>query len=207
MTQAGTVYNEEFLKKDLAKVFSTQIFDEVNRELAPSEENPGTFDVTVIVKEKSTNSVALGGGIDTGLGAFGSISLREDNFLGKAQKVSLSGILGSGILLSDASIKNHMNYQVELSFFEPYFINADNSLMSKIYYREMGSWNVPLAIERRIGANIGVEHKVKGYDKLYTSFTLGAEHINLKEGDFNRVESLYKQHGLNISERAKQLSD
>ena len=207
MTQPGTVYNEEFLKKDLAKVFSTQIFDEVNRDLTPSEENPGTFDVTVVVKEKSTNSIALGGGIDTGLGAFGSISLREDNFLGKAQKVSLSGILGSGILLSDASIKNHMNYQVELSFFEPYFINADNSLMSKIYYREMGSWNIPLAIERRIGANIGVEHKVRDFDHLYTNFTLGAEHISLKEGDFNRIESLYKQHGLNISERAKQLSD
>jgi len=207
MTQPGSVYNEEYLKKDLAKVFSTQIFDEVNRNITPSSKNDGTYDVTVIVVEKTTNSVALGGGIDTGLGAFGSVSLRDDNFLGKAQKVSLSGIIGSGVLLSDASISNHMNYQVELSFFEPHFINADNSLMSKIYFREMGSWTVPLAIERRIGANIGIEHKVKGYDHLTTNFVLGAEHVNMKEGDFNKISSLYNKYNLNIADRAKQLSD
>ncbi|MBE7710721.1 MAG: hypothetical protein E7Z92_01130 [Cyanobacteria bacterium SIG31] len=205
ITQAGSVYNEEVLKKDLAKVFSTQIFDEVDRDIQPSTEKEGTYDISVIVKEKSTNSIAFGGGIDTGLGAFGSISLREDNFLGKGQKVALSGILGSGILLSDASIKNHMNYQAELSFFEPYFLNADNSLMSKIYFREMGSWTVPLAIERRIGASVGVEHKIKGNDKLATSFTAGIEHIDLKEGDYNKISELYKINNLNIADRARQL--
>ena len=207
MTQPGSIYNEEFLKKDLAKIFSTQIFDEVNRNITPSENDDGTFNVTVVVKEKSTNSLALGGGIDTGLGAFGSVSLKEENFLGKAQKVSLTGILGSGILLSDASIKNHMNYHVELSFFEPHFINADNSLMSKLYYREMGSWSVPLAIERRIGANIGVEHQVKDIEKLSTSFHAGIEHVNMREGDFHKISQLYNQNGLNIARRAKQLDD
>ena len=207
LTQAGTVYNEEYLKKDLAKVFSTQIFEEVNREINPSQENEGSFDVTIVVKEKSTNSIAFGGGIDTGLGAFGSISLREDNFLGKAQKLSLTGILGSGILLSDASIKNHMNYQAELSFYEPYFLNADNSLMSKLYFAEMGSWNVPLAVEQRIGLKAGIEHKIEGYEHLRTSFSVGVENINLKEGDFNSISSLYNKHNLDISNRAKQLSD
>ena len=74
LTQTGTVYNEEYLRKDLAKIFSTQIFEEVNRDIKPSEENIGTYDVIVLVKEKSTNSVGLGGGIDTGLGAFGSLT-------------------------------------------------------------------------------------------------------------------------------------
>ncbi len=207
MTQPGTVYNEEYLKKDLAKVFSTQIFDEVNREITPSPANDGHYDVTVVVKEKATNSLAFGGGIDTGLGAFGSVSIREDNFLGKAQKVSLSGILGSGILLSDSSIKNHMNYHVELGFVEPHFLNADNSLMSKIYYREMGSFQVPLAVERRIGANVGIEHKIQGYDNLKADFLLGAEHINLKEGDFNRISHLYNKYNLDIKDRARQLHD
>lgn len=206
MTQSGTVYNEEYLRKDLAKVFSTQIFDEVNRDIKPSEENIGTYDITVIVKEKSTNSIGFGGGIDTGLGAFGSISLKEDNFLGRAQKLSLSGIIGSGILLNDASIKNHMNYQAELSFFEPYFLNADNSLMAKLYFREMGSWNVPLAIEQRIGFRTGIEHKVKDYENLTTSFSAGIEHIDLKEGDYNKISQLFARHGMNISERAKQLT-
>ena len=206
ITQPGSVYNEEFLKKDLAKVFSTQIFDEVNRDIKPSEENEGTYDVTIVVREKTTNSIGFGGGIDTGLGAFGSISLREDNFMGKAQKLSLSGILGSGILLNDASIKNRMNYQAELNFFEPHFLNADNSLMAKLYFREMGSWNIPLAIEQRVGLRAGVEHKVQGYENLTTSFTTGIEHIDLKEGDYNKISQLFNKHGLDISERAKQLT-
>ena len=206
MTQPGTVYNEEFLRKDLSKVFSTQIFEEVNREIMPSEDNNGTYDITVVVKEKVTNSVGIGGGIDTGLGAFGSLTLKEDNFLGRAQKLSLSGIIGSGILLNDASIKNHMNYQAELNFFEPHFINADNSLMAKLYFREMGSWNIPLAIEQRIGFKTGVEHKVKDSEHLTTSFSAGVEHIDLKEGDFNKISQLYALNHLNISERAKQLT-
>ena len=207
MTEVGSVYNEEYLKKDLARIFSTQIFEEVNREITPSANNNGHYDVTVVVKEKVNNSIAFGGGIDTGLGAFGSVSLRDDNFLGKAQKVSLSGILGSGILLSDSSIKNHMNYHVELGFVEPHFLNADNSLMSKIYYREMGSFQVPLAIERRIGANVGIEHKIHGNDNLKADFLLGAEHVNLKEGDFNRISKLYDKYNLDIRDRARQLND
>lgn len=205
LTAPGSVYNEECLRKDLAKVFSTQIFENVDRNITPSETIEDAYDVTVIVKEKSSNSVALGGGIDTGLGAFGSVNIKEDNFLGKGQRVSLGGILGSGILLSDASIKNHMNYQVELGFFEPYFLNADNSLSGKIFYRELGSFQVPLAIEKRIGAHLGVEHKIQGYKNLSTSFTTGIEHISLKEGDYNRISQLYNLHNISISERAKQL--
>lgn len=206
LTEVGSVYNEELLKKDLSKVFSTQIFQEVNREVSLSDEKEGTYDITIIVKEKSTNSIGLGGGIDTGLGAFGSMTLKEDNFLGRGQKLSLSGIIGSGILLNDASIKNHMNYQAELSFFEPHFINADNSLMAKLYFREMGSWNIPLAIEQRIGFKTGIEHKIKGHDNLSTSFSAGVEHIDLKEGDFSKISKLYNLHNLNIENRAKSLT-
>ena len=205
MTQPETVYNEEYLKKDLSKIYATQIFETVDRTITPCSDN-GRYDVTVNVKEKVTNSVALGGGIDTGLGLFGSLGISDDNFLGRAQKVSLSGIIGSGILLSDASIKNYMNYQAELSFFEPYFLNADNSLMAKLYFKEMGSWNIPLAIEQRIGFKTGVEHKVEGYENLTTSFTAGIEHIYLKEGDYNRISQLYAEKHLNIADRANQLT-
>lgn len=206
MTQPGTVYNENYLKEDLARVYSTKIFKEVNREIYPSDTVEGEYNVKVVVKEDSSNNLAVGGGIDNALGAFGSISYNENNFLGKGQRVTLSGILGSGILLSDASIKNRMNYQLELSFFEPHFLNADNSLMSKLYYRDLGSWQIPLAIERRFGINAGVEHKVRGYDNLTTNFTAGIEHISLSEGDFNKISALYAKNNLDIAQRAKQLT-
>ncbi len=205
MTQPGTVYNENYLKDDLSRVYSTRIFKEVNREIYPSE-TEGAYNVKVVVEEDSPNSLALGGGIDNGLGAFGSLSYTENNFLGRGQRLSLSGILGSGILLSDASIKNRMNYQLELSFFEPYFLNADNSLLSKLYYRDFGSWQVPLAIERRFGLNTTVEHKVRGYDNLTTSFSAGFENISLSEGDYGKISQMYALRNLNIANRAKELT-
>lgn len=205
MTQSGTVYNENYLKEDLARIYSTKIFKEVNREIYPSETNEGKYNVSVVVDEDSSNSVSVGGGIDNGLGAFGSLTISENNFLGRGQKLSASGILGSGILLSDASIKNRMNYQFELNFFEPYFLNADNSLTGKLYYRDLGSWQVPLAIERRFGVNAGVEHKVHGTN-LSTTFNAGIEHISLSEGDHEKIAQMYALRNLNIADRAKELT-
>ena len=205
VTHAGSVYNEELLKKDLANIFSTQIFEDVNREITPSENNDGTYDITVKVKEKHTDSISIGGGLDTGLGVFGSLALRDNNFRGKAQQVSLSGVVGSGILLNDASIKNRMNYQVELSFFEPYFLNADTSLQSKLYYRELGSYQIPLAIEQRIGLYNEIQHKIKDNEHLKTTFGLGAEYIHLKEGDFNKIAQMYAKNNLDIAGRKEQL--
>ena len=205
MMQPGSVYNENYLKEDLSRIYSTKIFKEVDREIIPVDD-AGGYDVKVIVKEDSPNSLAIGGGIDNALGAFGSVSYSENNFLGRGQRLTISGILGSGILLSDASIKNRMNYQLELNFFEPHFLNADNSLMGKLYYRDLGSWQVPLAIERRFGLNAGIEHKVRGYNNLTTTFNAGVEHISLSEGDYNKISQMYALRNLNIAERAKQLT-
>lgn len=205
LTQAGTVYNEEYLKRDIANLYSTNIFEKVDQNIYPSPEVEGAYDVKITVKEASPNSISFGGGIDNALGGFGSLTYKENNFLGRGQTLSLSGLLGSGILLSDASIKNRMNYQLELNFFEPYFLNADNSLTSKLYFRELGSYQVPLAIERRIGLNAGVEHKVRNHNNLTTNFSAGVEHIHLKEGDFSKISELYHIRGLDIRERSKEL--
>lgn len=206
MTQPGTVYNENYLKEDLGRIYSTKIFKEVDRQICPSDTVEGEYNVKVVVKEDTSNSLAIGGGIDNGLGAFGSLTVSENNFLGRGQKLSATGILGSGILLSDASIKNRMNYQFELNFFEPQFLNADNSLMSKLYYRDMGSWQVPLAIERRFGISAGVEHKFRNVEGVTADFTTGIEHISMSEGDFNKISQMYALRGLDISQRAKQLT-
>lgn len=206
LTLPGTVYNEEYLKRDITKLYSTNIFEKVDRNIYPSPEVDGAYDIKITVKESPPNSLTIGGGIDNALGGFGSVTYSENNFLGRGQKLSLSGILGSGVLLSDASIKNRMNYQLELNFFEPYFLNADNSLAGKLYFRELGSYQIPLAIERRVGLMSEINHKIKGYDNLSTSFSTGIEHIHLKEGDFNKISKQYNIRGLDIKERSKELT-
>lgn len=205
MTEPDTVYNENIIKQDLVRLYSTQAFKDVNRTIEVSQDDPDKFDITIELKEQRTAAISLGGGLDSATGAFGSVGISDNNFRGMNQRVSLTGLVGSGILMSDSSIKSHMNYQAELSFFEPHFLNADNSLMSKIYYRDLGSYQIPLAIERRIGIESTVAHKLKINPHMTTTFTTGIEHIHLSEGDAGNIANLYNKYGLNIADRAKQL--
>ena len=205
MTETGNVYNENQVKQDLVRLYSTQAFKDVNRTIEVSEDDPDMFDVTIELKEQRTASVSIGGGLDSATGAFGSVGISDNNFRGMNQRVSLTGMVGSGILMSDSSIKNHMNYQAELSFFEPHFLNADNSLMSRVYFRDLGSYQIPLALERRIGIEGTIAHKLRYNRNLSTTLTTGLEYIKLQEGDANSIAGLYQAHGLNIADRAKQL--
>lgn len=205
MSEPGSVYNENIVKQDLVRLYSTQAFKDVNRTIEVSEDDPEKYDLTIELKEQRTASISIGGGIDSATGAFGSVGISDNNFRGRNQRISLSGIVGSGILMSDASIKNHMNYQGELSFFEPHFLNSDNSLMSKIYYRDLGSYQIPLALERRIGVEATIAHRLRTNPRMSTTLTTGVEHIHLSEGDAASIRRLYAAKGLNIADRAKEL--
>ena len=193
MTEPGMVYNEELIKQDLVRLYSTQAFKDVNREITPSEDYPGKYDVTIVVSEQRTAALSIGGGLDSATGIFGSLSISDNNFRGLNQRVGLSGMVGSGIMMSDSSILNRMNFQAELSFFEPHFLNADNSLLSKVYFRDYGSYQVPLAIETRVGFESTVSHKLKYNPNLSATFTAGVENISLSEGDYSQIKHLYSK--------------
>ena len=205
MTEPGTVYNENQMKQDLVRLYSTQAFKDVNRTIEASPDDPDKFDVTIELKEQRTASVSVGGGLDSATGVFGSLGISDNNFRGLNQRISLSGMVGSGVLMSDSSILRNINYQAEISFFEPHFLNADNSLMSKLYYRDLGSYQIPLAMERRIGLEATVAHRIKANKHLSSTWTVGGEYIHLSEGDRGKIEGLYNSHGVDISERAKEL--
>lgn len=205
MSEPGTVYNEEIVKQDLVRLYSTQAFKDVNRTIEVSEDDPDKYDLTIELKEQRTASISIGGGIDSATGAFGSVGISDNNFRGRNQRISLSGLVGSGILMSDASIKEHMNYQGELSFFEPHFLNSDNSLMSKIYYRDLGSYQIPLALERRIGVEATIAHRLVANPRMSSTFTTGVEHIHLSEGDYYHIKRLYQRKGINLAAREDEL--
>lgn len=204
LSEPGMIYNENLLKEDLVRLYATQAFKDVTREIEPTEE-PDKYDITINIEEQRTASVSIGGGIDSVTGVFGSVGIADNNFLGRNERLSLNGIVGTGVILNDASIKRRMNLQAELSYFKPYFYNADTSLMSKIFYRDFGSYQVPLAIERRIGAETTVAHRMKSNKHVTSTFSLGIENINVSEGDANKISSLYSKYNIPISERAKQL--
>lgn len=205
LVEPGMVYNENQVKEDLVRLYATQAFKDVTREIEPCPEDPDTYNITINVQEQRTASISVGGGLDSVTGVFGSLGIADNNFRGRNQRVSLNGLVGSGVILNDASIQRRMNMQFELSFFEPHFLNADASLMSKLFFRDFGSYQVPLAIERRIGGEATVAHRFKKNKNLTSTFSLGVEHIDLREGDFDKIAGLFNRYNVPISERANQL--
>lgn len=206
LTKAGGVYNEELLKKDIVRIYATQLFDDIERTIEPSPDKEGQYIVKIKVKESSSDNITIGGGVDSALGVFGSVGINNKNFLGRGQFLGISGMLGSGILLSDSSIKNRVNYNIELNFREPYFLNENNSLAAKMYFRGLGSYQVPLAVEKRLGINGTITRKISKYDNLKASLGLGIEHIHLSEGDRDKIQSMYHMRNISFSERSKQLT-
>lgn len=205
LTEPGMVYNENQIKEDLVRLYSTQAFKDVNRSIDVCPDDPDKYDVTIMITEQRTASISLGGGLDSSTGVFGSLGISDNNFRGLNQRVSLSGLVGSGVIMSDTTVKNHMNFQAELSFFQPYFLNADTSLLSKIFFRDFGSYNVPLAVEDRIGIEASMSHRMKSNPNLSTTFAVGVENIDVREGDKDRIVGMYRAKNINIAERAKQL--
>ncbi|MCM1264576.1 MAG: BamA/TamA family outer membrane protein [Candidatus Gastranaerophilales bacterium] len=205
LTEPGMVYNENQIKEDLVRLYSTQAFKDVNRSIDVCADDPDRYDVTIMITEQRTASISMGGGLDSSTGVFGSLGISDNNFRGLNQRVSLSGLVGSGVIMSDTTVKNHMNFQAELSFFQPYFLNADTSLMSKIFFRDFGSYNVPLAVEDRIGIEASLSHRMKYNPQLSTTLAVGVENIDVREGDRSRIVNMYRAKHVPISERAKQL--
>lgn len=205
LTEPGMVYNENQIKEDLVRLYSTQAFKDVNRSIDACPDDPDKYDVTIVITEQRTASISLGGGLDSSTGVFGSLGISDNNFRGLNQRVSLSGLVGTGVIMSDTTVKNHMNFQAELSFFQPYFLNADTSLTSKIFFRDFGSYNVPLAVEDRIGAEATISHRMKYNPQMLTTFSVGVENIDVREGDKSRIRNMYRAKNVPISERAKQL--
>ena len=196
---------ENTLKEDLMRLYSTQAFKDVNRSIERCADNPNLYDVTIILEEQRTGTISLGGGVDTATGLFGQAGFVENNFLGNGQRVGINFMAGTGVIMSDSSTIDHANLQAEVSFFEPRLRGTDNALLVKAFVRDFGSYQVPLAIEQRYGAEVVLSRPFKTYKNLMGSIKLGGEYIKVKEGDFNKISQLYEQHNIPISERSKQL--
>lgn len=205
LTSSGSIYNENILKQDLARVYGTQAFSDVRRTIVPSTENPEKYNLSIEVDEKRTGSISLGGGIDTGTGLFGTIGYNERNFRGRGQKLSANLMTGSGQITSDKDTTRRANVQFEVNFTEPRLRGTLNTLDVGVFARDFASFHVPLAIEQRIGTELQLSRPVKDIPNLAAGFGLGLESIKIKEGDYTQISSYFAKKGYDISNRSKQL--
>ena len=202
--QPGSVYNENTMRSDILRLMGTQAFKDVQRELK-QDERTGLYDVYIALEEQRTGRISLGVGIDSASGFFGSVGFGENNFRGLGQKLNLNLLAGTGILMNDSSVINKANLQGEISFLEPMFKRENQSLAIRGFARYYGSYQVPLAIEKRFGAEATISRKFITYKNLSGSLGFGVESVNLSEGDEGTIRNKYLSHGVPWALREKEL--
>ncbi|MBQ8636253.1 BamA/TamA family outer membrane protein [bacterium] len=204
--QPGSVYNENTMRSDILRLMGTQAFKDVQRELT-QDETTGLYDVKIALEEQRTGKISLGVGIDSASGFFGSVGFGENNFRGLGQKLNLNLLAGTGILMNDSSVVEKANFQGELSFLEPMFKRENQSLALRGFARYYGSYQVPLAIEKRFGAEATIARKFTAFKNLSGSIGFGVESVDIKEGDGTAARIKYAQRGVDWSNRSKELDD
>ena len=205
LSKPGEIYNENQIKADLTRLYGTQAFKDVTRSIQKTNSDSDLYDITINVEEQRTGTLSVGGGVDTATGLFATLGFAENNFRGLGQRVSLNVMTGTGIMLNDRSMIDRANIQSELSFYEPRLKGSENSLLSKVFYRDFASYQVPLAIERRLGWENTLSKPLNRTKTLRGQISLGIENIDVREGDADEVARRFASHNIPISERAKQL--
>jgi len=179
----GDVYNEETMGNDLKRLFAIQAFDDVRRVISPSADNPDHYDIVVEVDEKRSGAFSLGGGIDTVTGFFGSAGYNDPNFLGRGENFNIQFGVGSGVIGRDNRTQaDARSYQFDIGYSTPYFMGGDNALGINAFGRDVGSFNIPLALERRLGGGVNISRAIEKYDNVSASLGLKVENVNIREG-------------------------
>ena len=199
VTKEGDIYNEKTLGEDLKRIFSTQAFSDVRRVLTASPDNPDKYNLTVEVDEKRTGAISLGGGLDTATGLFGSVGYNDPNFKGRGQNFSSVLAVGSGVLFRNTDTQaSARSYQFDVGWSDPSFMQTNNSLSTNLYGRDLASFNVPLGIERRIGAEVAWGKPLENH--RHTSFGLSLRGENVHLRDYADSSDL-KEWGIDQDER------
>ena len=101
----GDVFNRNLAQRDLQRVFSLGLFEDVRLSFNPGTD-PREVIVNVDVVEGNTGSVAAGAGISSTSGLFGTISYQEKNIGGNNQTLGTEFQLGQRELLFDVNFSD-----------------------------------------------------------------------------------------------------
>lgn len=129
----GSWFDVKAIKQSKKRVDRLGFFEEVNIETPAVQGAADQMDVNVSVKEKSTGSFSIGGGISSGEGLV---------FMGG---VSQTNLFGSGSQLSTKIDTSKINQTLSVSYTNPYFTDEGVSRGFDVYQRKSNATSVSLS--------------------------------------------------------------
>ena len=157
----GDAYNKFTLNYSKDSIRALNFFSsvEINDERS---DFPDKIDLNIEVEEKNTGEASVGAGYSSSTSGTITLGLRENNFLGKGQKLNFA-----------SSFSNTRN-TYDISITEPYFNNKNLSVSADLYsnFTDPNSVNYEtedLGIGLAIGFPLASDKSIKTKYSLYTS--------------------------------------
>ncbi len=196
----GRPLNEPELQESERKLRETRLFTDPRITISrPDSREPLFRDVTVEVEEANTGSVGFGAAVNTDLGLFGQIELRQSNFditdfpdtpgefftgrafRGGGQRFNISAQPGD----------EYSNFSISLT--EPYVFGTNNSLGTSIAYttRELEAWD-----EDRLGGRLTLGRRLG--DVWVINSSLRAQRIELGDIDADAPRDIFAVEDENL---------
>ncbi len=129
----GDVFNLNRMSDDLRRVYNLNFFEDIGLKYEPGT-TPDSVVVVVNLKEKQTGQFNMSAGWSTRDGPLGMLSLRKDNFLGRAQSV------GADLTVGGLLDPKYRNVTTELNYFNPWIDQEHTSLGLSGYARRYNNF-------------------------------------------------------------------
>lgn len=183
--EEGQVYNERLWKLGLMRLNQLSYFEQLKPEDPTTtqthlNEQEGTVDLTLKVKEKGKNSIGLTGGVSGLSGSFIGLSYSTNNFLGLGETLSVSANIGN------------LQRDITFGFTEPYFLDRPIQAGFTVYSRKF-DYNAARQFSILSGQQVNLPQaelqSLQNYTQSSKGFSLSLSH-QLRRS-FNRIGVTY----------------
>jgi outer membrane protein insertion porin family len=168
VVEEGQVYNSRLWEMSLLRLNQLGYFDQLKPEEATERklnEQEGTVDLTLKVKEKGKNSIGLTGGVSGLAGTFIGINYETNNFLGLGETLSVAANVGN------------IQRNITFGFTEPYAFDRPLQLGGTVYYSKY-NYNQAKQTALLLNQNLNLPQSelnlLQNYTQSSTGFTMSA---------------------------------
>ena len=181
----GSIYNSQLWEYSLLRLNQLEYFEPLKVDQdseAHQDEEAGTVDLLLKVKEKGKNSIGLNGGVSGLSGAFLGVNYQTNNFLGLGETLSLQGNLGN------------VARTFQFGFSQPYVRNRPLHLGFQLFNSKQ-DYNASKQYQTTTGQSVNLsaaqQSLTQNYNQASTGLTLSGSYP-LKRHAFQQLGMTYR---------------
>src|SRR5215470_12848518 len=165
LVQEGQVFNSRLWEISVLRLNQLNYFDTLKAEDDTErklDEQNGTVDLIVKVREKGKNSIGLTGGVSGLEGSFIGLNYQTNNFLGLGETLTVEASVGS------------LSRVILFGFTEPYMFDRPISTGFTVYSRKFDfnqARNASLQLGTQLNVSPAVANQLLNYNQTSTGFT------------------------------------